>query len=77
MIMLLYIIIITMNTNVYFTHYISESIKIPPNAPSKSKQFKDMLSKYLYTSDDNKPGVVKKLNFEDIEQEVKPFWFAY
>ena len=64
MIILLYIIIITMNTNVYFTHSIS--------------QFKDMLSKYLYTSDDNKPDVVKKLNFEDIEQEeVKPFWFAY
>ena len=51
---------ITMNTNPYFTHCISESIKVP-NAPIKSKEARNMPA-----PPEIKSSICKALNFDDL-----------
>jgi hypothetical protein len=54
-----------MNTNPYFTHCISESIKVP-NAPIKSKEARNPLYRYILTPPEIKSSICKALNFDDL-----------
>jgi hypothetical protein len=58
-----------MNTNPYFTHCISNTIDIP-NAPTKSKQTRNMLYNY-FTSNGIKLAICKVLNFNLVENKDK------
>ena len=55
---------ITMNTNPYFTHCISDSLKVP-NAPIKSKEARNTLYDY-FTPPEIKSAICKALNFDDL-----------
>ena len=64
-----------MNTNPYFTHCISNSIDIP-NAPTKSKQARNMLYNYFTSNGPNGPNgiklaICKVLNFNLVENKDK------
>lgn len=61
-----------MNTNPYFTHCISNTIDIP-NAPTKSKQTRNMLYNYFTSNGPNgiKLAICKVLNFNLVENKDK------
>lgn len=61
-----------MNTNPYFTHCISNTIDIP-NAPTKSKQARNMLYNYFTSNGPNgiKLAICKVLNFNLVENKDK------
>jgi hypothetical protein len=58
-----------MNTNPYFTHCISDSLKVP-NAPKKSKEARNMLYDH-FTPPGIKLAICKVLNFTSSEKEDK------
>jgi hypothetical protein len=53
-----------MNTNPYFTHCISDSLKVP-NAPIKSKEARNPLYDH-FTPPEIKSAICKALNFDEL-----------